>query len=171
ANFLAKEPDPPSTIDDLISGVCTDVIIIWARGTGSTGNVGSALGRCFFTYMKGNLDYTIMAQGVLPYAANIRGIFWGGSPRGARSMVMMVMLAVEQCPRSKIVLAGFSQGAQILRKAVKRIPASVTENIVAVVSFSDYKEGQLLNGVLKDRHLSFCIEGDWVCDGKNTIVT
>ncbi|RPB02225.1 alpha/beta-hydrolase, partial [Choiromyces venosus 120613-1] len=151
--------------DDLISGVCADVIVIWARGTGNTGNIGSALGRCFFTYLKGNLDYTVIGQGVLPYSANVMGFLKGGCSRGARSMVMMVMLAVEQCPQSKIVLGGFSQGAQVLRKAVERIPASISGNIVAVVSFSDAKEGKPLDGVLKDRHVSFCYDGDWVCDG------
>jgi len=55
-----KQVEPPATIDDLISGVCADVIIIWARGTCNTGNIGSALGRCFFTYLKGNLDYTVI---------------------------------------------------------------------------------------------------------------
>lgn len=166
-----KQVEPPATIDDLISGWCADVIIIWARGTCNTGNIGSALGRCFIDYLEGNLDYTVIGQGVLPYAADIMGFIRGGCTRGARSMVMMVMLAVEQCPQSKIVLGGFSQGAQVLRKAVKRIPESITGNIVAVVSFSDPKEGQPLDSVLEDRHVSFCYDGDWVCDGKSTFVT
>jgi len=166
-----KQVEPPATIDDLISGVCADVIIIWARGTCNTGNIGSALGRCFFTYLKGNLDYTVIGQGVLPYAADIMSFIRGGCKRGAQSMATMVMLAVEQCPQSKIVLGGFSQGAQVLRKAVKRIPSSAVGNIVAVVSFSDPNEGQPLESVLEDRHVSFCHDGDWVCDGESTFVT
>jgi cutinase len=79
------------------------------------------------------------------------------------------MRAAAQCPDAKIVLGGFSQGAQVLRKAVSRIPATIYHRILAVVSFSDSKEGQPFPGGLEDKHVSFCVQGDWVCDRRYSV--
>lgn len=96
-----------ATADDLINGYCADVVLLFARGTNNPGNIGSTLGRPLFEAMEAGLEESVIAQGVLPYPATKAGFLCGGSRTGVKSMVRLTFLAVRQCPKAKIVLAGF----------------------------------------------------------------
>lgn len=122
-------------------------------------------------YLQENLDESVVGQGVLPYPAGYFGFLKGGSKTGVKSLVALAMRAVAQCPDAKIVLGGFSQGAQVLRKAVHRLPATVYHRILAIVSFSDSKEGRPFPEGLEERRVSFCAQGDWVCDRKYSLLS
>lgn len=47
------------------------------------------------------------------------------------------MKAFKQCPSSKIVMSGYSQGGQIVHNAAKLIPAETMANVSSVVIFGD----------------------------------
>jgi cutinase len=48
-----------------------------------------------------------------------------------RKILTPYLQAASQCPDTKIVIAGYSQGAQLLHKAAKNVTAGVTQHIVA----------------------------------------
>lgn len=85
-----------------------------------TGNVGIFTGPSFFTalrnYVNGSTDVAI--QGV-PYPATVTGFATGGSHFGSAVMALMVSRTAAACPKTKLVLSGYSQGAQVVHNAMK----------------------------------------------------
>jgi dienelactone hydrolase len=49
----------------------------------------------------------------------------------------LVQQAMTQCPSSKVVMSGYSQGGQLVHNAAAQLPASVTANVAAAVIFGD----------------------------------
>jgi cutinase len=62
----------------------------------------------------------------------------GGSNSGAKDMAASVKLAKKQCPSSKVVLSGFSQGAQVTHKAAKLLDQSLYGVVGAIVLFGKW---------------------------------
>lgn len=83
-------------------------------------------------------------QGVNNYLANIMGFLLSGSDDGAMDMAANTRKAAEQCPEAKVVLSGFSQGAQVVHKAAKLLEKKYWENVGAIVLFGDPKNGELI---------------------------
>jgi len=73
--------------------------------------------------------------------------------------------AAVQCPDSKIVLSGFSQGAQVTHKAAKLLSPSLHSRIGAIVLFGDPNKGKLFPDLLNRNVKTFCHEGDLICSG------
>lgn len=55
----------------------------------------------------------------------------GGSPAGTTAYLNTINQASTQCPSTKIVLGGYSQGGQILHNAAVKLTAAVTARIAA----------------------------------------
>lgn len=55
----------------------------------------------------------------------------GGSPSGTTTYLNTINQASTQCPSTKIVVGGYSQGAQILHNAAEKLTAAVTAKIAA----------------------------------------
>jgi hypothetical protein len=75
--------------NDLISGECGDVVIIYARGTTEPGNAGSLVGPPFFTAVRDRLSAkgkTLAVQGVEDYKADVTGFLEGGDAKGSQRM-------------------------------------------------------------------------------------
>jgi cutinase len=70
-------------------------------------------------------DKNVAVQGV-NYAANIAGATSGATdPKdaaGAKNMAMLAAMAVAACPNTKVVLSGYSQGAEQVRGALMNMP-------------------------------------------------
>jgi cutinase len=70
---------------------------------------------------------TVAIQGV-NYAADIAGATSGATdPKdaaGAKNMAMLAMMATVTCPNTKIVLSGYSQGAEQVRGALMNMPSN-----------------------------------------------
>ena len=77
-----------STIEnDVVQGRCADLTIIYARGTGETGNVGAVVGPPFFLAVADSMGgrENIALQGV-DYAATAQGFLDGGDKAGSKTM-------------------------------------------------------------------------------------
>lgn len=96
-----------SVRDDLIRGECNDIIVIFARGTGGAGNIGYGFGPSFISAMEAAFPGKVIAQGVLPYAADLLGYLHGGSAEGGESMRLLTERAARQCEGAQIVLGGY----------------------------------------------------------------
>ncbi|KAF8247822.1 cutinase, partial [Wilcoxina mikolae CBS 423.85] len=143
---------------------CNDVVIIYARGTFGSGNIGCDVGAAFVDAVSAAEPGRVIVQGV-PYNADILGYLNGGSEDGAKNMAALIEKAASQCPSAKIVLGGFSQGAQVTHKAVARIAATLSTKVAGIVLFGDPDNDQPFPGVPKKNVLTFCNLDDPICFG------
>ncbi|RPA76775.1 cutinase-domain-containing protein [Ascobolus immersus RN42] len=162
--FNPDDEDPSQTISDLNAGKCGPVILIYAKGTTQGGNIGQSPGLKFARDLKASISGASV-QGVLPYNANVIGYLAGGDGEGATSMANLVIKAAKQCPSSKIVMSGYSQGAQVVHKAIKKLATSYYTRIAAVVTIGDPNRDDALPSALQAKRLTVCNDGDPICDG------
>lgn len=76
-----------TTRQDLEDGKCSDLLVIFARGTFEPGNVGALVGPPFFKALEGALgtSHTMAVQGV-EYEATVGDYLEGGDPDGSQVM-------------------------------------------------------------------------------------
>ncbi|KAA8913658.1 cutinase [Sphaerosporella brunnea] len=155
--------DDSTTRNDIKNGLCAPVSVIFARGTIEAGNVGSIAGPPFFNALTSAIG-NIAVQGV-DYPADIIGYLAGGSDAGAQTMTEMVELALSNCPDTRIVMSGYSQGGQLTHKSAAEISAATAAKVFAVVIFGDPDRDQALANGLDAVRLTICHSGDLICDG------
>jgi hypothetical protein len=122
--FQPITPLPASTIVErqlgrgggAYKGACKPNILIFAKGTTETGEMGITVGPAIKTAIqsKGGANWAVVG---VNYNANSDGNYCVGLPGG---MVAKDILesAAAKCPSSKIFLSGYSQGAMVVRNAV-----------------------------------------------------
>ncbi|KAA8895248.1 cutinase-domain-containing protein [Sphaerosporella brunnea] len=150
--------------EDLNNGLCADVILIYARGTYSSGNIGTGIGVAFADALAAALP-SVIVQGVEPYNNNIAGYLAGGDNTGADSMVALTEKAASQCPNAKIVWGGYSQGCQVTHKAGAHLPSAYYPRIAGIMLFGDPDNGQAFPGSLNNHVKTYCHSDDPICDG------
>jgi cutinase len=75
-----------NTNENGLSGGCTAVTVIWARGTTEPGNVGVLVGPPFFDALRSRIGGGNVAVQGVPYNADVEGFLVGGSPGGGQMM-------------------------------------------------------------------------------------
>lgn len=58
----------------------------------------------------------------------------GGDPEGSQNYYDIADQAVTKCPDTKLVLGGYSQGAQLAHNAARRYTNEMTSKVVAGMS-------------------------------------
>jgi cutinase len=139
APALTKRQFSGDTYNQLTDGTaCRAVTVIYARGTTQAGNVGEANseGPTFFNALASALGGTsrLAIQGVT-YPANVVGFLAGGDAAGATTMFNLINQAASRCPSTKIVVSGYSQGAQLVHTATQRLSAANAARVSAGTSF------------------------------------
>jgi cutinase len=135
APALTKRQYNGDTFNQLTDGTaCRPVTVIYARGTTQEGNVGEANseGPTFFNALASALGGTsrLAIQGVT-YPANVLGFLAGGDAAGATTMFNLINQAASKCPSTKIVVSGYSQGAQLVHTATQRLSAAQAARVSA----------------------------------------
>ncbi|CAA9965572.1 Cutinase [Pyrenophora teres f. maculata] len=141
---------------------CTDMTVIFARGTGEMGNVGTVSGPPMFKAIRAKLgNDRVTVQGV-DYAASAAGnINLGGD--GGQKMADLVQLAKKQCPSTKIIVSGYSQGAMVVHNAFSKGVSA--EDVAGAVMFGDPLKRQAISGLAADKIKEFCGTADQICGG------
>ncbi|KAF1944668.1 cutinase-domain-containing protein [Clathrospora elynae] len=170
---LTKRQFTSSTYNQLTDGTaCRAVTVIYARGTSESGNVGNilAVGPVFFNNLASKLGGAskLAIQGVT-YAANVAGFNAGGDAAGATTMYNLINTAVTKCPSTKIVIAGYSQGAQLVHTATQGLSAANAAKVSAVVTFGDADQDETFGSVAASKVLIICHTGDDICLNGNII--
>ena len=97
-----------------------------------------------------------MAVQGIPYPASIPGFLAGGSPLGSTVMAELANKTASACPDTKIVMSGYSQGAQVVHNAMSKVAAmsnttgnnvDVASRVSSVVLFGDPRNGTAVAGV------------------------
>ncbi|KAJ5498117.1 Cutinase [Penicillium expansum] len=137
---------------------CKEYTLIFARGTTELGNMGSVIGPPLATQLNSLTGDKVTVQGV-DYPADAAGNALMGAS-GGPAMVKLVQQALSQCPKTKVLLGGYSQGAMVVHNAASSLAAG---QITAAVLFGDPFKTQSVGKVASDKVKEFCHVGDPVC--------
>ncbi|KAH8146015.1 uncharacterized protein LAJ45_09937 [Morchella importuna] len=175
-SFVGASPIAPrqslsTTRNDIVDGACKEVTVIFARGTTEAGNVGSLAGPPFFNALVADLSNAEVAVQGVDYPADVIGFLAGGSSAGASTMAGHVKTIKSSCPTTKIVLSGYSQGAQVTHKAAALLSTAEAAMVSSIVLFGDPNEGDAFPGTLNNHVKTFCNVGDLICLGQAIILT
>ncbi|KAI1407882.1 carbohydrate esterase family 5 protein [Hypoxylon sp. FL1857] len=167
---IQKRQSTGTTANEFLDGGCRDVIFIFARGSTQDGNVGDDPGPQTIDQLKAALGTdTVAAQGVDYPALLVDNLREGGcDPEDADNMRALITQAATQCPSSKLVVSGYSQGAALVHRSVESASTSVKNSIYAIVTFGDTQKAQDGGQVPNfdpSKTLILCHDGDKVCDG------
>lgn len=123
-----------NTANDVTNGVCAPLTVIFARGTGESGNIGSVIGPPLFAALSKARSKNVALQGV-NYPADAAGNANLGAS-GGPTMASLAQQALSQCPTTKIALAGYSQGGLVVHYALNSAGLS-SSSVSAITYFGD----------------------------------
>ncbi|KAM0714862.1 hypothetical protein Q7P37_009326 [Cladosporium fusiforme] len=136
-NFVSSDG---YTMFGMQNPVCSDVTLIFARGTTEKGNMGTCIGPELAEALRKEIP-SLSVQGV-DYPANSEGNTKYGAS-GGPYMAMLARSARAMCPKTKIVLAGYSQGARVIHGAIDKSENPFDgRDVAAVVAFGDPLNGR-----------------------------
>ncbi|KAI0136835.1 cutinase [Xylariales sp. AK1849] len=150
-----------------LSGACKGTTVIFARGTTESGNVGTVAGPPFFQALSSKVGGDLAVQGV-DYPADIPGFLAGGDAAGSMKMAQLVQQAMASCPATAVIMAGYSQGGQLVHNAAQMLPAATASKVAGAVIFGDPDNGQAVQGVANTKVI--CHVGDNICAGGDLVL-
>ena len=83
-------------------------------------------------------------------------------------MASLVKQSKSQCPDSKIILSGYSQGGEVVHSAVSSSGFDAS-SVAGAVLFGDPEKTAPLTGIPAANVLEICADGDGVCNGSFAI--
>jgi len=151
-------------IDRAVSVTCKPIVVIFARGTWEPGggSGGMLVGDEFISKLKRKFPGKVSSQGVA-YGASIGGYLTGGSEGGAATMARMIEQTSKACSSAKIVAGGYSQGGQVVHRAMSKLAASAATHIKAVIIFGDPDKGQKMKNIDPSIVTTICAASDPIC--------
>ena len=186
AGVLLGAPAPPASADP-----CPDVEVVFARGTGEPAGVGG-VGQAFVDSLRSQLGPKSVAVYPVNYPASgdfaDTTAFVGTVVDGIRDAGAHVQATAANCPDTRVVLGGFSQGAVVAgfvtaaqvpagvpaAQVPAPLPPNVADHVAAVTLFgkpsgdflSKYGAPTIAIGPLyAPKTLDLCASGDTICDG------
>ncbi|KAJ5930921.1 cutinase-domain-containing protein [Penicillium verhagenii] len=159
-----------ATVSSTMNGVtenstCEPLTLIFARGTGELGNMGTVIGPSLATELQTLTDSKVTIQGV-NYDASIAGDATMGEDGGS-DMATLVKTALSNCPDTKVVLGGYSEGAMVVHNAASSLTA---EQVTAAVLFGDPLKFESVGKLSTSDVKEFCATGDPVCENGEDVI-
>ncbi|WP_409493007.1 cutinase family protein [Amycolatopsis sp. cmx-11-12] len=156
---------------------CSDVDVVFARGTGEPGALGIIVGDPVFSAVRGKLTGKSVSSYAVNYPASLAT---DSASKGNKDLVDHVTGQAAACPGQRFVLVGYSQGANVVGNSVgvssegavvggpivATIPAELGSRVAALVVFGApiAKRGEHITGEYGDRTKEFCAKGDVICE-------
>ncbi|RAH59499.1 cutinase-domain-containing protein [Aspergillus piperis CBS 112811] len=141
------------------SGSCKKLTFIFARGTTEIGNMGTVVGPEVASELASLTGNQVTVQGV-NYPADWEGNVSLGSS-GGPTMASYVKEALQQCPNTKVVLGGYSQGSMVVHYAANQLSA---DQLSGAVLFGDPLKMEGVGKLSSSKVKEFCASGDPVCE-------
>ncbi|MFV8245279.1 cutinase family protein [Mycolicibacterium peregrinum] len=150
---------------------CSDVEVVFARGTNEPPGLGS-VGGPFVDDLRARVaPRTVDATAVDYPATNDFNVSTPAGTDAARSLIESVAAS---CPNTKMVLGGYSQGAAVIEKATNEASPQVADHVAAtalfgtpLTSFSGLLAAGQTLPVLAPQYtansIAQCNEGDPIC--------
>lgn len=170
---------------------CPDVEVVFARGTGEAPGVGG-VGQSFVDAVRAQAGPTTVAEYAVNYPAGSnfeqREVFAGTVVDGVRDASNHIQAMSADCPSTRLVLGGFSQGAVVAGFATSDVvpasvpvaiapapmPPEIADHVAAVVLFGTPSEAFLskygapaitIGPLYQNKTLQLCNPGDGICSG------
>ncbi|KAH7401750.1 cutinase precursor [Phaeosphaeria sp. MPI-PUGE-AT-0046c] len=152
-------------------GGCKAMTVLFARGTTEGGNMGTVAGPPFVSAIGDMMGgaANVAVQGI-EYPANIPGFLAGGDRGGSALMAKMVGQVRAQCPDTNLVMAGYSQGGQLVHNAADMLSAQDAAFVSSAVIFGDPDNGDPVGKVAAANTKVICHTGDLICAGQSVIL-
>ncbi|KAJ5674149.1 hypothetical protein N7462_009588 [Penicillium macrosclerotiorum] len=138
---------------------CEELTFIFARGSDEMGNMGSVVGPEVATQLNSLTGNKVTVQGVTYTATAESNVAMGSN--GGPIMANLVEQALKQCPDTKVVLGGYSQGAMVVHNAANRLTAT---QVAGAVLFGDPFKAEAVGKLSSSKVKEFCASGDPVCE-------
>ena len=159
---------------------CPDVEVVFARGTSEAPGVGR-VGQAFANALAPQLGGRTVATYGVNYPASYD---FRNTAAGATDATNRIAAMAQQCPGTRIVLGGYSQGAAVVDMlagvpplgnkvgnigSAPPLPGSLNSNVVAVAVFGNpaTKFGNPVSsaGSFAGKAIDLCADGDPICSG------
>jgi cutinase len=157
------------------AGACSDVEVVFARGTNEPPGVGS-VGQAFVDSLRSRVP----GRSVGVYAVNYPATddFVRSSIAGAGDARAHVQSVVGSCPDTRVVLGGYSQGAGVIDMTTEQLPPQVLDHVAAVAVFGNPEStfARMLGGgelptispLYRPKTIDLCVPDDPICsEGRN----
>jgi cutinase len=149
---------------------CPDVEVVFARGTTEPPGVGG-IGQAFVDSLRSQLGERSIGVYAVNYPASRD--FVRSTPAGADDAGAHIQAMATNCPSTRMVLGGYSQGAGVIDLATTALPASVADHVAAAAlfggpssSFADsLSPGPLprIGPAFAAKTIDLCVPNDPIC--------
>ena len=149
---------------------CPDVEIVFARGTTEPPGVGR-IGQAFIDSLRSQVGGRSVGVYAVNYPAS--NDFSRSTPAGGDDMSAHVQAMAADCPTTKMVLGGYSQGAAVVDLATTYMPSDVSDNVAAAAEFGGARStfadslspGPLpaLGPLYTGKTIEMCVPNDPIC--------
>ena len=161
----------------LASASCPDVEVVFARGTDEPPGVGR-VGQAFVGSLRQDTRKSVGSYGV-NYPANKDFL---AAAQGANDASNHIQQMANNCPNTKLVLGGYSQGAAVIDIVTAAplpglgfhdpLPTQAADHVAAVALFGNpsARAGGLMSAITPDfdgKTIDLCNTGDPICSNGN----
>ncbi len=158
---------------------CSDIEVVFARGTGEPPGLGR-VGDAFVSSLRGRVGNRSVGTYGVNYPATYEFL---AAADGANDASAFIQNVVNNCPNTKLVLGGYSQGAAIIDVITSvpfpavgftnPLPENVPDHVAALAVFGNptTKVGLPLTSspLYGARAIDLCNAGDPVCSGGDSV--
>jgi cutinase len=111
---------------------CPDVEVVFARGTTEPPGVGG-VGQAFVDSLRSQLGGRSLGVYAVDYPASRD--FDRSTPAGANDASSHIQSMAANCPNTRMVLGGYSQGAGVIDLSTTAMPPRIADHVVAAALF------------------------------------
>ena len=149
---------------------CPDIQVVFARGTTEPPGLGS-VGRPFVDDLRARVAPRSVEATAVDYPAS--NDFAQSTPAGIDAARSVIESTAANCPKTKMVLGGYSQGAAVIEGATSAAPPQVAGHVAATALFGAPRTGfasMLAGGQLPElapqyvaNSIDQCAQADPIC--------
>lgn len=149
---------------------CPDVEIVFARGTTEPPGVGG-IGQAFVDLLRSQLGGRSVGVYAVDYPASRD--FDVSTPAGANDASTHIQSMAANCPNTRMVLGGYSQGAGVIDLSTTAMPPQVADHVAAAALFGAPKRafadtlspGPLpaIGPLYATKTIDLCVPNDPIC--------
>ncbi|MGB9222929.1 cutinase family protein [Mycobacterium sp.] len=157
---------------------CSDIEVVFARGTHQDPGLAD-VGGAFVDSLTSQVNGRSVTAYPVEYPAN--DDYHNSATAGADDASAHIQGTAANCPNTKIVLGGYSQGSTVIDLASNAMPAPVASHVAAVALFGEPSSsfstmlwgGQplpVISPLYAPKSISLCAPGDPICSGGGDIL-
>lgn len=158
-----------------VADPCPDSEVVFARGTNEPPGVG-AVGQAFVDSLRAQAPRRSIGVYAVNYPAS--DSFVSSSIAGAGDARAHLESMAANCPSTRMVLGGYSQGAGVIDLATESMPPQVADHVAAVALFGNPESNfaRMLGGgrlptispLYRPKTIDMCVPDDPICsEGRN----